>query len=99
MKKTAESKNRYPSIDALRALAAIGIIMMHIGLGILTLNQMILPGSYIRYRDLINPLVLKVRKDLRVKQVPLALDRCFPEPDSHVFEIYLRELAKGYIQL
>ena len=29
MKKTAESKKRYPSIDALRALAAIGIIMMH----------------------------------------------------------------------
>ena len=29
MKKSAESKKRYPSIDALRALSAIGIIMMH----------------------------------------------------------------------
>ena len=29
MKKIAESKKIYPSIDALRALAAIGIIMMH----------------------------------------------------------------------
>lgn len=29
MKMTAERKNRYPSIDALRAMAAIGIIMMH----------------------------------------------------------------------
>ena len=29
MKKTADSKKRYPSIDALRAMAAIGIIMMH----------------------------------------------------------------------
>ncbi len=29
MKKNAESKKIYPSIDALRALAAVGIIMMH----------------------------------------------------------------------